>query len=107
MNSRFRAVTVLTPLCVAPFEPKDGGACGTPDARPNYGGLRMTALGIAATVTLGVLGLLVGYTIVAYLVLFYLLGDGRLRYGLAVDAAYAFVLPFVVTITWLRTVRGH
>lgn len=66
----------------------------------------MSLLGTAVTVMLGALLLLLGYAVAAYGVLFFLLADERLGSGLAVDAAYAFTAPFVLSITWLRTVRS-
>jgi len=66
----------------------------------------MSLIGTAVTVILGVLLFLIGYAVAAYGVLFYLLADERLGSGLAVDAAYAFTAPFVLSIAWLRTVRS-
>lgn len=67
----------------------------------------MTAIGTAGTVLLGALLVLFGYAVAAYLVLFYLLDDERLGTGIAVDVAYAFTLPFVLSVTWFRTLRSR
>lgn len=65
----------------------------------------MTLASTGTAVGLWLVAGLVGYAVVAYLVLFYLPPVDRLESGTAADAAFVLTLPFVLVATWLAALR--
>lgn len=65
----------------------------------------MTLASTATAVGLWLVVGLVGYAVLAYVVLFYLPPVDKLESGTAADAAFVITLPFVLVATWLATVR--